>query len=352
MPDETATTSAAEERLREVHERLTRAVESLVTSDDWRAALEFAARFRTRSFNNTLLIRAQHAAAHERGEVPEPLPTFVAGFNQWQQLGRHVLKGRHGYAILAPVTAMFASSTPADALSWRRLRRGEVPRAGEVSRSRLVGVRPAYVWDVSQTSGPPIPQQPLPTLLAGEAPAGLWDGIVAQIESADFTVVSVPNASHIHGANGMTDFDGRTVSVREDMDAAARVKTAVHELGHVRMHGPDQEAHAHRGIGEVEAESVALMIGAAHGMDTSTYTVPYVASWAAAVGSRSALEIVQETGERVRRVAGEILDSLSTRQVSAAFPTAVAPPAIGAGAASPASTNPPLRRSNSMARGR
>lgn len=29
----------------------------------------------------------------------------------------------------------------------------------------------------------------------------------------------------------------------------------------------------HRGIGESETESVALMIGAAHGMDTSDYTI-------------------------------------------------------------------------------
>jgi len=37
----------------------------------------------------------------------------------------------------------------------------------------------------------------------------------------------------------------------------------------VKLHGPDNsDATGHRGIGEVEAESVALMIGAAHGMDT------------------------------------------------------------------------------------
>ena len=42
-----------------------------------------------------------------------------------------------------------------------------------------------------------------------------------------------------------------------------------------------------RGIGEVEAESVALMIGAAHGMDTSGYTIPYVSTWAARVDAKS-----------------------------------------------------------------
>ncbi|MGB3955780.1 MAG: hypothetical protein WBL05_10965 [Brooklawnia sp.] len=37
------------------------------------------------------------------------------------------------------------------------------------------------------------------------------------------------------------------------------------------LHGPNNpDASGHRGIGEVQAESVALMIGAAQGMDASS----------------------------------------------------------------------------------
>lgn len=57
----------------------------------------------------------------------------------------------------------------------------------------------------------------------------------------------------------------------------------------------------HRGIGEVEAESVALMSGAAHGMDTAAYTIPYVFGWAGTVKDRDPAEVVQATGERVRK---------------------------------------------------
>src|SRR5690625_7009401 len=84
--------------------------------------------------------------------------------------------------IFAPVTARFASATPADAASWRRLQRGEKPRAGEVARSKIIGVKPAYVWDVSQTSGNPIPERPGPVLLEGEAPDGLWEGLARSEE--------------------------------------------------------------------------------------------------------------------------------------------------------------------------
>jgi antirestriction protein ArdC len=105
-----------------------------------------------------------------------------------------------------------------------------------------------------------------------------------------------------------------------DMDDAAQVKTLTHELGHVMLHGPGRDdltadAALHRGIAEVEAESVALMIGAGHGLATDDYTIPYVASWASSVPGKTPVEVVQSTAERVRRTAVTILDKLNTPQV-------------------------------------
>ena len=109
--------AAREAKLDELHEKLTGAVESLVSGDDWRQALAFAARFRSRSFNNTMLIWVQHQVAFEAGRVPEPFPTLVAGYRQWQTLGRQVMKGQPGYMIFAPVTGRFATATPSDSSS-------------------------------------------------------------------------------------------------------------------------------------------------------------------------------------------------------------------------------------------
>jgi hypothetical protein len=308
-------------KLDALHERLTGAVEQLVSGDDWKRALEFAARFRSRSFNNTLLIWAQHLDAFEQGRVEAAEPSYVAGFKQWQTLGRQVAKGHAGYMIFAPIKGRFATPTPADPGSWRRLGRFEKPKPGEAVRSSMVGARPAYVWDISQTTGDPIPNRPTPALLEGEAPVGLWDGLVALVEVEGFAVLRVPHEGMIGGANGLTDYTAKTVAVRESMDAAAQAKTLAHELAHVRMHGPgNPEASGHRGIGEVEAESVALMIGAAHGMDTASYTIPYVSGWASTVKDKDPAEVVQATGERVRKTAGAILDALPTAQVGAGDP--------------------------------
>ncbi|MBS1698387.1 MAG: serine/arginine repetitive matrix protein 2 [Actinobacteria bacterium] len=308
--------AAREARLDALEERITQSVQELVSGEDWRRAMEFAARFRTRSFNNTLLIWAQHVEAYEQGRVPTPTPTWVAGYTDWKKLGRWAEAGG-GYQIRSPVNARFATATPGNPESWRRLGKRERPRPGEVVRRRIVNVVPAYVWDVTRTHGAPLPEQPSPKLLEGEAPAGLWEGLAAQVESLGFEVLRMPDSDAMRGANGMTDFETRQVLVRTDMDPAAQVKTLAHELAHVRMDGPRQQGDAreHRGISEVRAESAALMIAAAHGMDTSSYTIPYVAGWAANVDGKDPVQVIRRTGETIREVAKDILDHLDTPQL-------------------------------------
>jgi antirestriction protein ArdC len=313
-----------EAKLEALQGQLSEAVAALVTGEDWKRALTFATQFRSRSFNNTMLIYAQHAAAYKEGRVPNPTPTYVAGFHQWLSLGRHVEKGQRGYGILAPVTARFASPNPADPESWHRLGRGEEPGPRESVRSKLIGLKPTHVWDISQTAGDPVPELARPNLLRGEAPEGLWDGLADQITGHGFELRLVSSAAAIGGANGLTDFLAREVSIRMDMDDAAQVKTLAHELGHVRLHAPREnvlstdlaaDATLHRGVAEVEAESVALMVGAAHGLDTSTYTVPYVSTWAANVPGKTPVEVVQSTAERVRSTALGILEQIDTQKV-------------------------------------
>jgi hypothetical protein len=312
---------STEAKLERLHAQLADAVATLVTSDDWVRALEFAARFRSRSFNNTMLIWLQHLAAFEQGRVAEPTPTYVAGFRQWRALGRSVDRGQTGYMIFAPIHARFTSPTPEVTESWRRLAPRETPRRNDEVRTRMVGVRPAYVWDASQTSGVPIPHAPTPQLLAGEAPKGLWDGLASLVREHGYTLRTVGSDRDLGGANGMTDYLTRSVAIRGDIDPAARTKTLAHELAHVMLHGPDNaDAVFHRGIGEVEAESVALMIGAAHGLDTSGYTIPYVATWATSVEGKTPMEVVQSTGERVRTAAVTILTELPTLQAGSGDP--------------------------------
>ena len=332
--------AAREAKLAELHEKLTGAVEQLVTGEDWVRALSFAAKFRTRSFNNVMLIWAQHQMAFEQGLVPQPAPSHVAGYRQWQQLGRQVMKGQPGYMIFAPVTARFATTNRSDPSSWRRLAPGEKRKAGEVELTKMVGARPAYVWDVSQTDGDPIPTFPEPVLLEGQAPLGLWDGLAEQVRAAGFTLSKVGQDPVLGNADGATDYATRRVLVRIDDAEANEVATLAHELAHVLLHGPDnEEARQHRGISEVEAESTALMIAAAHGMDTTPYTVPYVSGWASSVRDADPVDVVKQTGERVLKTAKGILDQLTTTQIGDGDPPGFNREAVKSDAPRPGATS-------------
>ena len=300
-------------KLDALHETLTDAVEALVSGQDWQRAMAFAAKFRRHSFGNCLLLYTQSLAAYEKGLLPEPYPRFVAGYRQWQQLGRNVMRGAHSFQILAPTTARVAVANDG---SVRRLAKGEKPEAGEAAATRMVGVRPAHVFPVNFTDGPDLPEVPAPQLLRGEAPPGLWDGLAALIRAKDFSLDDVANAAEIGGANGVTMWGPDKILVRADMEPLARTKTLSHEVGHLVGHDPkDPDVPAHRGIAEIEAESVAAFVLAAHGVDSSDYTVPYVSTWASRVKDVDPVTAVQQTAARVRTIALQILDGLDTQMV-------------------------------------
>jgi hypothetical protein len=44
----------------------------------------------------------------------------------------------------------------------------------------------AYVFDISQTQGEPLPEPRHPMLLQGQAPDGLWDQLAAQVRDAGY----------------------------------------------------------------------------------------------------------------------------------------------------------------------
>jgi hypothetical protein len=91
--------------------------------------------------------------------------------------------------------------------------------------------------------------------------------------------------------------------VRADMDDAAMVKTLIHEAAHVLLHESPPGRYLPRPTKEVEAESVAYVVAAVHGMPTDGYSFPYVAAWA----GEDADKAIRETQARVARAAKAII---------------------------------------------
>ena len=281
------------EQLAVMHARLTAAVEELVNGEAWQRMLRIAAHLPRYSPSNILLIAAQR-----------PEATRVMGFRAWTQNGRNVVAGEKGIAILAPCT--YRETKP------------EVPTpegvtltAGETAERVLRGYRVVHVFDITQTTGKELADEP--QLLRGEAPERLYDGLARLIAADGFTLVR----GDCRGANGYTDFVSRAIHVRDDIDPAQAVKTLTHELGHVRAdHGrrfldPTSRTLSCRGAAEVEAESIAYIVLGAAGVDTRGYSLPYLAGW-----SDGDVSLLRDTADRVINVAGRIIHEMEPAQTA------------------------------------
>jgi hypothetical protein len=282
------TNNTRTDRLAEAHERLLEAVQALATGEDWRAMLDVARRFHTYSANNVWMILSQRPAA-----------TRVAGYRRWQSLGRHVLAGEHGIAILAPVSYKPGKTAPTEQAEAPApiATTGSTP---DGERRVILGFRVAHVFDIDQTGGAALPEV-VPAVLDGDVPAELWDRLEELLYDSGFRLLRGNTGT----ANATTSFLTQTVVVGTGLAPAQAAKSLAHEVAHTMLHDGTEYERGCRGVAEVEAESVAYLVCAAAGMATDAYSFPYVARW-----SDGDVALVRTTAERVVGCARRLVTAL------------------------------------------
>lgn len=226
----------------EALQRFEEAVAAIQDSDSFRRWLDVSSRFHTYSLGNQLLIALQR-----------PEATYVAGFNAWLKLGRHVLKGEKGIRIMVP------------------LRRKVTNDAGE-EEQRVTGFGTGFVFDVSQTDGEPLPNLAVPTL-EGEAGLELWCGL-SQVAEREGVRVRTVEPSELPSETMGYYHPGTKEIVIGAYGQRQRTKTLAHELGHHIARVDD------RAENECIAEGIAYVVCAHFGLDTGERSFPYVAGWA------------------------------------------------------------------------
>ena len=254
-------------------------VADLTNSTAWRAWLDVQRRFHRYSWGNALLIAAQRRDA-----------TRVAGFHSWLRLGRHVRKGEHGIAILAPIVP--------------RLRVVD----GDSGDERWVAGRPhafrvAHVFDVSQTDGEDLAAPPV-SRLEGSDPKDWYTELRDVAHGLEFTVEEdyLPD-----GVNGDCNHTLRRIRIEVRNGQRQQVKTLAHELGHAILHA--DRAGLCRERAELEAESIAYIVCAGLGIDTSEYSFGYLAVWAG--GGEQARRAIAESAQRIQTAAHRVLDAVT-----------------------------------------
>lgn len=268
--------ASREDKLSEAQAKITAAVESLVTGEDWVRFLQQSRKFHKYSVNNLFLILAQTGGTATR----------VAGYKTWQSLDRQVRKGEKGITILAP----------------RTFTKVEQNATGEDVERKGLYFTTAKVFDVSQTDGEPLAEDSVqPVLLDSGEGRDLWHQLTEQVLAQGY---SIERCSHIElgGANGDTNYAIKRVRVRDDVSQLQATKTLAHELAHIVLgHCEDGRYVECRGQREVEAESTAFLVLDAAGLTSDDYTFGYVAHWA-----KGEVDIVKASAQAVVQAASTI----------------------------------------------
>lgn len=283
------------EQAEALQQQITDQVEALRNSDAWQQFLNFAQSFHNYSLNNLLLILGQNRNA-----------SAVAGFRKWQELNRQVRKGEKALKIFGygekKMTADEIQEAETYNLPIKRNAKGDPVKIYFPMLS---------VFDIAQTDLID-PEADDPTTLAKPLTGDDAEGIAAAVRHYLTVQGWTVETEHITtGANGYTATDGsKKIAIHDQLAAAQVAKTMIHEAAHAVMHEGITHAEyiEHRGIKETEAESVAYIVAGTLGLDTSAYSIGYVAQW-----SNGDTDLIRETAGRVLKAAHHIIEAITER---------------------------------------
>ncbi|MBO0596218.1 ImmA/IrrE family metallo-endopeptidase [Nesterenkonia sp. E16_7] len=240
--------------------------------------------------NNILLVMAQ---------MPEA--SRIAGFRSWQTRGRSVKRGEKGIRILG----------------YAKKKLEEENAKGETEERYIEYFPPLSVFDISQTEIIDEDKANAGVIahrLEGEDADGIADAVEKWLTDEGWTVTTETIGGE---TNGMTSPELRKVIISDKLSPAQRAKTMIHEAAHVVLHADQDlsEYVEHRGQKETEAESVAYVVAGMFGLDTSSYTIGYIAGWA-----QGDTKIIRSTAAHVLKASHIIYEALTetAEQVEAA----------------------------------
>lgn len=252
----------------EALEQLNQALEQ-GKSENLTAYLAAMGRFYNYSFGNVMLIASQ-----------KPDATHVAGFKGWQKFSRFVKKGEKGIVIIAPM----------------RIKAKEQGENGE--DASILRFRAAYVFDVSQTDGEPLPE----FAHVGGNPNGHTDRLKDFVQQQGITLEYVET---LYGADGVSK--GGSIELVQGLEPAAEFSTLAHELAHEMLHKGDATQRPSKTVRETEAEAVAFVVCQAIGLDTNSAAADYIQLYA---GDKATLAA---SLDRIQKTASAIIEAVCDR---------------------------------------
>ncbi|MEE1227331.1 MAG: JAB domain-containing protein [Lachnospiraceae bacterium] len=285
------------EQMEEITKKLEDGIATFFTSDKYRQYLKTMTQFHQYSFNNTLLIAMQ-----------APEATWVAGYKAWQQkFHRQVKKGERGIRIISPMKYKISEEGKQKDQSELSGGQGEVANHNsENAEETRTYFRVTSVFDISQTVGEPLPTLEVPDL---EGNQKNYEGFMEALSSVSPVPIRFASIEE-EGVKGYYSSQTKEIVIRQGLSQSQIMKTGVHECAHALLHDADYLKATgqvkDRQTKELEAESIAFSVCQFFGLDTGSYTFPYIGSWA---GGRQK-DALKESMDLIRKTSGKIVDGM------------------------------------------
>ncbi|MGE7635408.1 LPD25 domain-containing protein [Bacillus paramycoides] len=289
-------TKSPEEK-KEAVQALTKKMEKSIegyfrTPGDLKDYLSFMAKFYQYSPSNISLIQSQFEGARA-----------VGSFSFWKEKGFAVKKGEKGIQILVPnrTIAKFKDKEG----TWKTVTKANEEEKKQIE-SKSVEVKPGrlyfavgHVFDVSQTNAK---AEDLPRIFPNRWLEGsvkdyksLYRGMEAVAEKNGVKIIE-PKAE-LGVAKGVSYTLTKEVALNPRNSELQNVKTLLHELAHARLHTAETHMNYTAPEKEFQAEMTAYAVSSYFGIDTSEYSLGYLASWTQGKEMKDKTKLLKEVHE-------------------------------------------------------
>lgn len=290
-----------DQQIKQLTDRLTQGVREVFESDKYEDYLRVMSKFYNYSYRNTLLIALQ-----------KPDATLVAGYEAWKKkFGRQVNKGEKAIKILAPAPYRTKKEMEViDQVTQRPVIREDGTVLTEEVEVTIPAFRVANVFDVSQTTGRPLPS--------------LFDNIEGDVTNYERFFEAARSVSPVPvGFEHLDDKDGfyhqveKRIALREGMSERQTMAAIIHEISHATLHALDME-HLRESLKErgkdqrtmeVEAESIAYVVCQHYGIETGENSFGYIAMWS----KNKTLPELQASLKVIRDTASDLIGRIDER---------------------------------------
>lgn len=289
-------TKSPEEK-KEAVQALTKKMEKSVegyfrTPGDLKEYLTFMAKFYHYSPTNILLIQSQFQGADA-----------VGSFSFWKEKGFPVKKGEKGINILVPNRAVAKFKDKEG--TWKTVTKANEEEKKQIE-SKSVEVMPGrlyfavgHVFDVSQTNAK---AEDLPRIFPNRWLEGsvtdyksLYKGMEAIAEKNGVKIIEPKQELGV--AKGVSYPLTKEVALNPRNSELQNAKTLLHELAHAKLHTAETRMNYTAPEKEFQAEMTAYTVSSYFGIDTSEYSLGYLASWTQGKEMKDKTQLLKEVHE-------------------------------------------------------